>query len=207
MTATKIWYEDLEGFIKDQNIIPHGYFTIEQKLNALVRLFLVAGLVLAFIAADARFLFFGIIAALASILIYIYQVERREDSERFLQERNLDIVNSKLCTRSTVDNPFMNPSIYDIAANPERPGACEYSCNGEQIDQNFFARVYRDTNDLYGTIGNPRQYYTMPATTIPNDRESFQKWLFDRGPSCKEGNGPQCFHNIAVPRAGGNGPL
>lgn len=207
MSATKIWYEDLIGFVHNYNLIPMGYYTIEEKLNALVRLFIVVGLVLAFIRADARFLFFGIIAALISILIYNYQVQRREDAERFLEQRNLDVVNSRLCTRSTVDNPFMNPSIYEIGASPDRPAACDLESVQDVVDKNFHARLYRDTNDLYGTDGMPRQFYTMPATTIPNDRESFQKWLFDRGPSCKEGNGPQCFHNIAVPRIGGNGAL
>lgn len=198
MSTTRIWYEDIIGFVHDYNLIPMGYFTIEQKLNSLVRLFIVAGIVFSFIRADARFLFFGIIAALISIIIYNYHVESRTSAEKFLELRNLDIVNSKLCTRSTIENPFMNPSIYEIGANPDRPAACDITEKSEIIDHNFKARLYRDTGDLYGTDGIPRQFYTMPSTTIPNDRDSFQKWLYNKGPSCKEGNGNQCFNNIAV---------
>lgn len=205
--TTRIWYEDIVGFVHDYNLIPMGYFTIEQKLNALVRLFIVAGLVFAFIRADARFLFLGIIAAIVSILIYNYHVERRTDAEKFLEQRNLDVINSKLCTRTTVENPFMNPSIYEIAANPTRPSACDISRVKDAVDANFKARLYRDTGDLYGIDGMPRQFYTMPSTTIPNNRESFQTWLFERGPSCKEGNGVQCFHNKAVTQLIGGYPL
>ena len=32
--------------------------------------------------------------------------------------------------------------------------------------------------------------------TIPNDRESYEKWLYYRDKTCKENNGIQCYNNI-----------
>ena len=52
-----------------------------------------------------------------------------------------------------------------------------------------------------------RQFYTMPVTDVVNDQTGFAKWLYDRGPSCKQGAVEKCYDNVNEARlhtTGGN---
>jgi hypothetical protein len=62
-------------------------------------------------------------------------------------------------------------------------------------DDYFNENVFRETDDLYNKSLLPRQFYTVPSTTIPNEREKLADWLYNTGPSCKE-NGLVCYDNI-----------
>jgi hypothetical protein len=98
--------------------------------------------------------------------------------------------------KPTKDNPFMNPNILEVS-NLDY-SACDINNkrikNG--IDDYFKTPVYKDVIDIYDRKFSERQFYTMPATTIPNDQESYVNWLYSRGKSCKENNGEQCYYNI-----------
>ena len=186
-----IWYNDFGSFVKDYyHIIPNGNMTIEEKLNAVVRFFTYLGVALALIQADSRFLFFGIVSALLSVVLYRHETREKEKAERFLEEKQLDIVNNKICSRSTVDNPFMNPSVVDITDNPHHPQACSITDSRMKtaVEDNFNARLFRDSGDMYDTMSSNRQFYTMPVTTIPNDQTAFAKWLYLAPKTCKEGS-------------------
>jgi len=93
----------------------------------------------------------------------------------------------------------MNPSIADITDNPERPRACNVTSNEVQqsIDSNFNQRVFQDVSDVFNKQASQREFYTVPNTAIPNDQGGFAQWLYGTGKTCKEGNGMQCFENLA----------
>jgi hypothetical protein len=197
----KIWYEDIQGFITHDNyftILPMANMTFEEKANALVRFFIYLGLILALVKASYKYLFFGIIAMIISVVLIEFDKTQRMRAEKFLDKQDLTVVNNTLCTKSTVDNPFMNPSISDIAYNPQRPSACDVTNESiqDQVNTNFNARLYKDVGDLYGKMSSQREFYTMPSTTIPNDQTGFAEWLYGTGSTCKEGNGEQCFANM-----------
>ncbi len=200
---TQIWYEDITNFIKYDNyyqIFPLKEMTLEEKLNALLRLFIYVGIILALIKLDYRYIFIGIITGLISVIVYNFEISKKTESEKFLTEKELDILDNKLCTRSTVDNPFMNPSVADIAYNPSHPGACDVlnPKTQKKMEDNFNAKLFRDVSDIYGKMSSQREFYTVPSTTIPNDQTGFAKWLFGDSlntPSCKEGNGFECYNN------------
>jgi hypothetical protein len=197
----KIWYEDIQGFITQDNyftILPMANMTFEEKANALVRFFIYLGLILALIKASYKYLFFGIIAMLVSVLLIEFDKSQRTRAEQFLAKQDLTVVNNTLCTKSTVDNPFMNPTMTDLAYNPQRPSACDVTNDlvQEQMNTNFNARLFKDVGDLYGKMSSQREFYTMPSTTIPNDQTGFAEWLYGSGSTCKEGNGEQCFANM-----------
>jgi hypothetical protein len=199
-----IWYEDFWMFVSADRyyvILPMSNMTLEEKINALVRFFVYLGVLLAIIKSDYRYLFFGIVAMLVSVVLYEQERRMKKKAEKFLQEKRLDVVDNKVCARSTVDNPFMNATMYDIATNPERPGACntENTAVQETIEKNFNARLFSDVSDLYGKYASQRQYYTMPSTTIPNDAKGFAEWCYGSGKTCKEGNGLQCNMNMYRP--------
>lgn len=191
-----IWYEHLSAFITNDNyfkIIPVQSMTMEEKLNAIVRFFIYLGIILAILRSDFRYLFFGIIACLMSIILFEFEKKQRKNAEKFLAEKELDIVDNKVCTRSTIDNPFMNPSLLDIHRD-DKPPACSIENEKVQgaIEKNFEARLFRDVSDLYGKMASQRQFYTVPV----HDQNAFAQWCFKRAPSCKEGNGEQCSQNL-----------
>ena len=197
----KIWYEDVLGFMGNDNyyrVIPIQTMTMEEKLNALVRFFIYLGVVLALLRSNYKYLFFGIVAAMTSVALYEYEKNRKVRTEKFLQKYNIDVVDNKVCSRSTVNNPFMNPSVIDISENPDRPAACflENDKVHDLVEHNFEENLFRDVSDLYGKMSSQRQFYTVPSTTIPNDQDGFAKWLYRTQPSCKEGNGEQCYNNL-----------
>lgn len=201
----KIWYDDIQGlFTVDRYyvIIPSQTMTLEEKLNACVRFFIYLGVILALLKNDARYLFFGIVALVLSVILYQYEQKDKQRAEAFLASKNLDVMNEQLCVRSTLDNPFMNPSVYDYGANPTRPSACDVTNPKIQnaIDANFSAKLFKDVGDLYGKMASQREFYTVPSTTIPNDQGGFAEWCYGRGPTCKEGAGDQCLRNMHIMR-------
>ena len=64
------------------------------------------------------------------------------------------------------------------------------------INKKFKSNIFNDIEDVYDRKNSQRQFYTMPSTTIPNDQDTYQKWLYKTPKTCKEGNGNQCFGNL-----------
>jgi hypothetical protein len=107
----------------------------------------------------------------------------------------IDIIGSKERTSPSKPNPFMNVLINEISENPNKPPA-KYSMKSEiksQLDSQFTNSVYSDPGDIWNRSQSQREFYTMPSTSIPNDRESYQNWLYRTpGKTCKEGNMDAC---------------
>jgi hypothetical protein len=192
-----IWYNDLNELIKPV-LIPTESMTFEDKLNTIIRLILFTGIISAFIFNDSRYILFIIIMLVISIIIYNFHNNKIAISEKFLEEKNIDIIDNKICTKPTIENPFMNPNINDITYNSDRPEACsiDNAKVSELISDKFYARVFRQAGDIYGTMSSERQFYTVPSTSIPNDQTSYAEWLYKTGKSCKENNGEQCYNNL-----------
>lgn len=196
----KIWFDDIVNFINSKNyfiIIPLSQMSIEDKINAILRFLLYLGILLSLIRMDTRYLMLPLISGAISILVYRYESHRKDIIETELEKRDLDVVNNKVCTRVTLDNPFMNPSIADLTFNADKPSACDITNESvtKNVDDKFNARVFQDVNDIFNNRASQRQFYTLPSTTIPNNREGLADWLYNRGKSCKEGNGDQCWRN------------
>ena len=103
------------------------------------------------------------------------------------------------CKLPSKDNPFMNTEIYDYnTKNVETPACNSYNNKGVQSysDKLFSSSLIRDVNDLFGKNNSQRQFYTVPGNSIPNDQDTFSKWLYATPKTCKEGNGLQCAANM-----------
>jgi len=87
-------------------------------------------------------------------------------------------------------NPFMNVLIDEIKYNPKRAPAASVmdpSVNVE-LDDFFKTQFVNDPTDVFGKTQSQRQFFTTASTTIPNDQESYQNWLYRiPGKTCKEG--------------------
>ena len=122
-------------------------------------------------------------------------MDKNKIIEKYLNDNDLDIINSEKCVKPTQDNPFMNPSLIGYNKKYESC-SIENKKIKENIDHYFNSNVFRETDDLYDKSLLDRQFYTVPSTTIPNNREKLTSWLYERGPSCKENNGEQCYNNL-----------
>lgn len=194
--SEKIWYEDPIHFFSGDsliNIFPLQSMSLEGKINATVRFFIYLGVVLALLMQDYRYLFFGLVALTVSYPLYELETRDKTVAEEFLKENDVEIIDNRACTRSSVNNPFMNPSIVD---NPEKPEACNSAIHESvktQVDKNFSERVFKDVTDAWGKDYAAREFYTVPNTTVPNKQGEFADWLYGRGATCKEGNAIQCI--------------
>ena len=104
--------------------------------------------------------------------------------------------NPSECTPPSKNNPFMNVLMSDYTTQPEKPEACATDSDIKKlINENFDFNLYKDTDDLFDRKNSQRQFYTNPSTTIPNDQDSFAKWLFKSQPTCKEDT-IECTGNI-----------
>lgn len=112
-------------------------------------------------------------------------------------------------TYPTARNPFMNVlnnewprNVYsdmladDAKYDPLRPMAnsIEDPLVKQGLDDFFRTNFYNDPTDVFGRSQDQRQFITMPSTTIPNDRESYQNWLYKIVPEpCKSGGRTACY--------------
>jgi hypothetical protein len=97
---------------------------------------------------------------------------------------------------SSARNPFQNvmPDEYKYA--PTRDAAPSVTTPEAKIalDSMFRTQWYSDPTDVFGKTQSQRMFVTQPNTTIPNDQESYQSWLYKiPGKTCKEGNYDACY--------------
>jgi hypothetical protein len=98
-------------------------------------------------------------------------------------------------TNPSPRNPFMNILLDEIQYNPNRLEAAPINDPVVKNTLNDFFQVQwtSDPTDVFGKSQGQRQFYTMPSSTIPNDRASYQNWLYlIPGKTCKEGGVSQC---------------
>lgn len=92
-------------------------------------------------------------------------------------------------------NPFMNVLIDEIKYSPNRPEAksIEDPVVKATLDDFFRVNWYSDPTDVFGKSQSQRSFVTVPSTTVPSDRESYQNWLYKiPGKTCKEGGREAC---------------
>jgi hypothetical protein len=93
-------------------------------------------------------------------------------------------------TPPTARNLFMNVLIDEYKYNPDRPAAAPVSdpLVKQTLDDYFRVQWFSDPTDVFGRNQSQREFVTQPSTSIPNDRESYQNWLYKiPGKTCKEG--------------------
>jgi len=99
-------------------------------------------------------------------------------------------------TLPSAKNPFMNVLIDQIKYNPTRPIAATIFDPSVKVtlDDFFRTEFYSDPTDVFGKTQGQRQFVSMPSTSIPNDVDSYQKWLYKiPGKTCKEGGREACL--------------
>jgi len=169
---------------------------------------------------------YGVLAGFAvgilfSIPSFVNVMFIRKQSENFKDSgssdkavlSSVDVIGSKNSgiesmpykTSPNARNPFMNVLIDELKYNPTRPRAASVldPVVKVQLDDFFRTEFFNDPTDVFGRSQGQRQFITMPATSIPNDVESYQNWLYRiPGKTCKEGNPDACVpgtNGAAIP--------
>jgi hypothetical protein len=164
-------------------------------LNSFTRFGIYFGITLAIVRLNPAWLIIGILFATFAFIAWTYMEKTGTVREGFVDTLKVegkpvpDVIGVEKRTESTAANPFMNVLLSEISDNPTRPPA-RYRTD---LDKYFETKFYNDPGDAFQHMQSQRQWVTQPSTTIPNDQESFQNWLYRTpGVSCKEGNMDVC---------------
>lgn len=221
MSLDKFWSDDVTVLFNKNKLgefFPTNSMSLEEVLNALVRASFYMSTFLFVYKRNVNVFFIGLGTLVITYLIYKYKPTEVGSSknnkngsvsgskvgsgskENFTNHD--EMLQEKVCVMPTNDNPFMNVSLSDYKTMPNRDVCDDILDNPyvkQDIEDKFSHGLYQDVGDVWGKNNSQRQFYTMPSTTIPNKQKEFALWLYNRGPTCKEGNGYQCFANIHHP--------
>lgn len=194
-----IWFQDPLILARQDlltHIVPLPEMGLASQLNAVMRFAILYGLALAVFQRPAAALYVPLIAAGVTAAVFASDTHDNHTTEEKMAMLDLqqDPVTKGLRVQPTQANPYMNVLMSDYARFPNRPPAADLGV--PQVSQNaetcWEHDLYRDQNDVFNRNTTSRQFFTMPNTTIPNDQEGFARWLYQRGPTCKEGSGDAC---------------
>jgi hypothetical protein len=150
-----------------------------EKANSICRFGLYYGILIYIFGLNQKWLSLSFILILLSIFII--------KTEGFTN-------NESICTKPTLNNPYMNYLVSDLMENPNKPKACELSPEIRDEQIKLFrtdlktGQLKLDKLDLYGRNSTDRNFYTMPNTSIVNDQNGFANFLLSGVSQCKSKN-------------------
>lgn len=200
--SEKIWFKDLENFFTQHNysvFFPSKSMSFAEQLNSLMRLAIYFSIFVFLLKKDTQIFFVPIFVGGFTWFLYNADTQNKLHEKMYLRERELfkDENTGAVCATPSHNNPFMNVLMNEYSQNPMRAQACDLSRRDVKrtAKKHFDNNLYRDVDDIFQKNASDRSYYTMPSTTIPNDRESYLKFLYPLPKTCKEGDGSQCYKN------------
>ena len=101
-------------------------------------------------------------------------------SQAQLPERTSDNFDTKV----PINNPLKNVPITDYDKKQEYSQATMSDADMSK----FVKDKMFQTAEQYIFDRDTRQYYTMPNSSVPNDRDAFAQWLYGTENVCKEGS-------------------
>lgn len=213
-----IWFQDpkilvIKGRVAE--FFPNEEMSTVEKLNALMRMTIYMGVLLAVLCRNYLYLYIPVVCGGLTWAIYSVQMQGSDDDKERLYTTSKGILKGGdgigchadfeedcehvgKCVTPTVDNPFMNYN--KITSERDRAPACvtyDKPDLKKKIESNFNINLYRDVGDLYGKKNSQREYYTTPGSMFTGgvgDQTSFAKWCYNAPPTCKE-DGLQCTGN------------
>jgi hypothetical protein len=168
----------------------------KEKIIAISIFIFFISLIASLIFNNISYILFGIILIIFLLYVYLHNYNLKIKTRETLDFENRDIIDNKLCVKPTKENPFMNPNILEKSNLEYKSCNIQNSKIKNNMNHYFKQSVFKDVLDIYDRKISERQFYTIPATSIPNDQDSFAKWLYLRGKTCKENNGERCYYNI-----------
>ena len=210
----KFWINDIpELYNQDKllHILPKKENSVEENFNAVSRLVIIIS-ILGLLFSGINYLFSGIFT-LALISVY-YNYQKKINKETFVDDISSPNVPNKkkfnLYHPVKSNNPMGNVLLTDITDNPTRKAAppsyvkkVEEKINDNTKDmikdnnksfnkEDLTKKLFKDLGDNYNFEESMINFYSNPATTIPNDQKGFADFCYGDMPSCKEGDDFAC---------------
>ena len=172
----QFWFNNPHILFENYNIfLPHKNYSIIRNLNAIVRFFIYYT-ILCIVLTDTDL--FTIIKPLLLVCFITIIVYHNNTKETF---KNKEVVTvTRTCNKN---NPVMNLSVMDYGSNKNIK--IDKKISNEEINDCIVGDFsYEDGGSNRKML--ERSFYTMPVTNLYNDQTEFAKWLYDKGPTCKE---------------------
>jgi hypothetical protein len=168
------------------NFWPTATQSAKERVEATTRFIIYASVLIYFINRDPRIFALGILAL--AILYYMLTMNMISNGKKMTDGRTSGPLRSDV-TLPTLDNSMGNVLLSDYADNPDRPAAAWYPSMRREVQVAWsqihpFERI-RDAE---------RNFYTVPASTIPNDQAAFAYGAFGKpfAPKCHDQGGAAC---------------
>ena len=184
------WFNDLTILYKNCYIyFPSPKYSLITNLNAIMRFFILYSVLCFLIYLKLDVFKPLILVIIISLILYYF---RDYIKEPFINNENQETIKIENRT-STKNNPMMNISVNDY--NSKKNIVIDKNITNEEINKNLNQDLFNDIGDVSSKNMFERNFYTTPINTIPNDQTEFAKWLYDKGPTCKEKT-TECINTI-----------
>tara|TARA_X000000950_G_C13885912_1_gene648836 strand:- start:382 stop:1107 length:726 start_codon:yes stop_codon:yes gene_type:complete len=213
----ELWFNNVNTLFSRNNffdIIPLIDMNFNEKVNAITRFCLYLSIILIVFTGNLNYLYIPLSVILLFYLVHIFRPKEgfsehsnAENSNNSNDNSNMannnlnnvsnDIVNNTEivsedlgnCRKPTPNNPLMNLDLSDYTSeNTKRACNANNEKISKTIDKKFDDKLYLDTEVIYNTKFNQRNFYTMPNTKSFNDQGAFANWLYNTPVSCAQGN-------------------
>ena len=184
------WFNDVTILYKNCYVyFPSPKYSLITNLNAIMRFFILYSILCFLIYLKIDVFKPLILVIIISLILYYF---RDYIKEPFINKENQETIKTVERT-STKNNPMMNISVNDY--NSKKNIVIDKNITNEEINKNLNQDLFNDIGDVSSKNMFERNFYTTPINTIPNDQTEFAKWLYDKGPTCKEKT-TECINTI-----------
>lgn len=179
---TQPWYEDPKTLFSGSgalDILPSFGAPVAQQVNAVMRLAVLYGTILAVFRRDPSFLAIPLVAAVVTYIVSERSKSRAAGFRLPASRGGGGGVDDDDCYEPREGNPYMNVVHVE---DPRRQEACDPLDPGvvrrvEQLAQPDPA-IFRDVDDVWGSETSARRFMTNPVTSVPNNQAAFAEWLY-----------------------------
>lgn len=191
-----LWTSDITTLYaggRARQLVPTKEMTYNERVNALVRLVILATVCVYLYNRDGRYLLYGLFSVGLLTFVAAYGAGRPPRAPRpgvppaSVAPAGGGPYGPYPCTPPTVNNPFGNVLLTDFKYNPDRPPACDVDLVSDDIKRAYGANMYRDADDIDFRKSGLINFYTMPDTsTYQAGREEFARACYGSGDTCKQ---------------------
>jgi hypothetical protein len=215
------WFEDPNILFYSLQFFPAPTATENENLNALSRLVLVLTVFGYMGTGRLSTLLVGLLT-LGFLVVYYYILAKKRAKEAFENPSTEAKAIQELLAnppplhmdKPTPLNPFCNVLPTDVQGRPDKPpappvddphvqdaifqAAKQTMIQSHPTLQDIDKRLLTNLGDLFQFEQSLQPFYVNPATTIPEDQQSFAEFCYGSMISCKEGNLFACARNNAA---------
>ena len=207
--SNPIWLNEPTILLKHKqikNIWPLSSMSHEDKINSITRLLILLSLIGYFLTSSFKMFYLSFITI--SILLIIFFIQNKKKSRKIPEGFSNSLtdnyeINKEDFSKPTPNNPLMNVLLPEIYYEPERkPAAPTFNkdVNNEinKSVQEFITKefdvkdidkkLFHDLGDKLAFDRSMIPFNGSPNTQVPNDQDSYQKFLYGNMPSRKENN-------------------